>query len=125
MASTQSTAGLHSGQDALVPLALVPLTGKLWLRNRLGQLVTVRVTRRLPAIGVARLRLSHALPVAQDLWGADRDAFPGSVGNTVEFVAAPDAAAASPMLRTGFLGGVWSDAAQRLLGIDSISISIG
>ena len=109
---------LHSGQEALVPLALVPRTGTLWLRNGLGQLVTARVILRLPEVGVARLRLGRALPVAQDLWSADRDAFPGSVGYAVEFVAAPDAAPAWPVLRTGFLGGVSSDGAQRLLGID-------
>ncbi len=112
---------LHSGQEALVPLALVPRTGTLWLRNGLGQLVTARVTQRLPALGVARLRLGRALPVAQDLWGADRDAFPGSVGYAVEFVVAPDAMPAWPVLRTGFLGGVLAGAVgstpQRLLGI--------
>ena len=109
---------LHSGQEALVPLALLPRSGKLWLRNGLGQLATARVTQRLPALGVARLRLGRALPVAQDLWAAERDAFPGSVGYLVEFVAAPDAAPAWPVLRTGFLGGVSSDGARRLLGID-------
>ena len=113
---------LHSGQEALVPLALVPRSHKLWLRNGLGQLVTAQVVQRLPGIGVARLRLGRALPVAQDLWGAERDAFPGSVGYAVEFAAAPDAAPAWPVLRTGFLGGA-SDAItghspQRLLGID-------
>ena len=93
-------------------------TGTLWLRNGLGQLVTARVTQRLPALGVARLRLGRALPVAQELWGADRDAFPGSVGYAAEFVAAPDATPAWPVLRAGFLGGASSDGAQRLLGID-------
>jgi tetratricopeptide (TPR) repeat protein len=113
---------LHSGQEALVPLALVPPTGTLWLRNGLGQLVKARVTHRLPSLGVARLRLGSPLPVAQDLWGAKRDAFPGSVGYAVEFVAAPDAAPAWPVLRTGFLGsalaGATVSSTQRLLGID-------
>ena len=113
---------LHSGQEALVPLALVPRSHKLWLRNGLGQLVTAQVIQRLPEIGVARLRLGRALPVAQDLWGAQRDAFPGSVGYAVEFVAAPDATPAWPVLRTGFLGGVLAGSTgstpQRLLGID-------
>ncbi len=113
---------LHSGQEALVPLALVPRTGTLWLRNGLGQLVTARVTQRLIALGVARVRLGRALPVAPDLWAAERDAFPGSVGYAVEYVAAPDAAAAWPVLRTGFLGsslaGSNGNSTQRLLGID-------
>ena len=113
---------LQSGQEALVPMALVPRNGTLWLRNGLGQLVTARVTKRLPAIGVARLRLGRALPVAPDLWAAERDAFPGSVGYAVEFVAAPDAAPAWPVLRTGFLGsalaGATGSSTQRLLGID-------
>ena len=109
---------LQSGQEAMVPLALVPRSGTLWLRNGLGQLVTARVTQRLTALGVARLRLGRALPAAQDLWAAERDAYPGSVGYASEFVVAPDAAPAWPVLRTGFLGGVSSDGAQRLLGID-------
>ena len=96
----------------------MPRSGTLWLRNGLGQLVTARVTQRLTALGVARLRLGRALPAAQDLWAAERDAFPGSVGYAAEFVVAPDAAPAWPVLRTGFLGGVSSDSAQRLLGID-------
>ncbi len=109
---------LHSGQEALVPLALVPRARTLWVRNGLGQLATARVTQRLPAMGVARLRLGRPLPVAQDLWAADREAFPGSVGYAVEFVEAPDAAPAWPVLRTGFLAGVSKDGALRLLGID-------
>ena len=129
---------LHSGQEALVPLALVQRNGSLWLRNGLGQLATARVTQRLPAMGVARLRLGRALPVAQDLWVANRDAFPGSVGYAVEFSTAPDATPAWPVLHTGFLGavsgaapdngtdgvrngvpgGVSGTGAQRLLGID-------
>jgi hypothetical protein len=113
---------LHSGQEALVPLALVPRTGTLWLRNGLGQLVTARVTQRLINLGVARLRLGRALPVAPDLWAAERDAFPGSVGYAAEFVAVANAAPAWPVLRTGFLGsasaGASVSATQRLLGID-------
>ena len=112
---------MHNGQGALVPLALVPRTGKLWLRNGLGQLVTAHAIQRFPKIGVARLRLDRALPAAQDLWTADRDAFPGSVGYAVEFVAGPDATPAWPVLHTGFLGGVPAGAPdsgpQRLLGI--------
>ena len=113
---------LHSGNEALIPLALVPRSHKLWLRNGLGQLVTAQVIQRLPEAGVARLRLGRALPVAPDLWGVQRDAFPGSAGYAVEFVATPAAVPAWPVLRTGFLGGVLTGATgsttQRLLGID-------
>jgi tetratricopeptide (TPR) repeat protein len=109
---------LQSGQEALVPLTLVPRTGRLWVRNGLGELVGARIVQRLPIHGVALLRLGSALPVAQDLWAAERDAFPGSVGYAAEFVVAPDAAPAWPVLRTGFLGGTSSDGALRLLGID-------
>ena len=115
---------MHSGQEALVPLALVPSSGTLWLRNGLGQLVTARVTQRLIALGVARLRLGRALPVAENLWVAERDAFPGSVGYTVEFVATPDAAPAWPVLRTGFLGGAATQSTSRATsGAISPSIS--
>jgi hypothetical protein len=109
---------MQSGKEALVPIALVPRSGKLWLRNGLGQLATAQVIQRLSAIGVARLRLGHALPAAQDLWGAERDAFPGSAGYAIEFVAAPDALPAWPVLRTGFLGGMTGLGSQRQLGID-------
>ena len=111
---------MGSGQEALVPLSLVPSSGPrsgtLWLRNGLGQLVTARVTQRLITLGVARLRLGSALPVAGDLRMAEREAFPGSVGYTVEFVAAPDAAPAWPVLRTGFLGGELADTRRNTTG---------
>lgn len=109
---------LHSGKQALVPLALVPRSGTLWLRNGLGQLTKAKVAKRLTTAGVALVRLDSSLPVADELWIATRDAFPGSVGFAIEYVAAPDAAPAWPLLRTGFLGGVLDKDATRLLGID-------
>jgi len=109
---------LHSGKQAVVPLVLVRRSGILWLRNGLGQLTQARVTQRLTTAGVALVNLDRSLPVPDDLWVATRDAFPGSVGFAIEYAAAPDAAPAWPLLRTGFLGGVSDSGATRLLGID-------
>lgn len=109
---------LPSGTAALVPLRLLPRSGRLWLRNGLGQLVKARADQRLGAVGVARVRLERPLPVAEELRVAASDAFPGSAGFAVEYVSAPNAMPAWPVLRTGFLGGAKGDSGERLLGID-------
>ncbi len=106
---------------ALVPLALVPQNGKLWLRNGMGLLTQASVSKRLPKQGVALLKLSTALPLPSDLWAADKEPFPGSPGYAVEYVVsktATDAGPAWPVLRTGFLGGMAGNTEQRLLGVD-------
>jgi hypothetical protein len=109
---------LASGKQALVPLALLPRSGALWVRNGLGQLSSAKLRQRLPALGLALLQLQTALPAAQ-IALAPADAFAGSVGFAVEYVAAPDAAPAWPLLRTGFMGSVVKQAVEkRLLGID-------
>jgi hypothetical protein len=112
---------LASGTQALVPLALLPLqprNGALWVRNGLGQLSSAKLRQRLPALGLALLQLQTALP-ATSIGLAPADAFAGSVGFAVEYVAAPDAAPAWPLLRTGFMGSVVrQEAEKRLLGID-------
>jgi hypothetical protein len=112
---------LASGTQALVPLALPPLpksNGALWVRNGLGQLSRVTLRQRMPALGLALLQLQTPLPAAPIVL-APADAFPGSVGFAVEYVAAPDATPAWPLLRTGFMGSVVKqDAEKRLLGID-------
>lgn len=106
-----------SGRQALVPLALLPRSGKFWLRNGLGQLSRGTLQKRLPAIGLAWVRLESALPAPEDFWIA-ADAFPGSVGYAVEYIASRDSTPAWPMLRTGFLGAALGDGGERLLGID-------
>ncbi|MEO6321243.1 MAG: hypothetical protein ABIR56_11215 [Polaromonas sp.] len=90
-------------------------SGAVWLRNGLGQLSRARPRQRLPALGQALLQLDTTLPVADTVWMAPADAYPGSVGYAVEYVAAPDATPAWPLLRTGFIGPVQGD--KRLLGI--------
>ena len=121
---TASVAGsavlLHGGSKALVPLNLLPRSGKLWLRNGLGQLVKAKTDKRLTAraLGVALVRLESPLPVATDLQVSPSDAFPGSPGFAVEYVTLPNAAPAWPILRTGFLGSAKGDSGERLLGID-------
>ena len=109
---------LQSGTGALIPLALLPRSGKLWLRNGLGQLVKAKVDKRFNDVKVALVRLDGPLPTPDDLQIAPGDAFPGSAGFAVEYVSTPDAAPAWPVLRTGFLGAATGDAGERLLGID-------
>ena len=113
---------LAGGQHALVPLALLPAKAEaIWVRNGLGQTVPVRLSTRLPQAGVALLQLGAALPVADDVWVATNEAFPGSAGFALEYTPAPTAQAAWPVLRSGFVGGVPpkpASADDRLLGID-------
>ena len=109
---------LQSGTGALMPLSLLPRSGKLWLRNGLGQLVKAKIDKRLNDLKVALVRLDGPLPTPEELLVAPADAFPGSAGFAVEYVSTPDAAPAWPVLRTGFLGGAKGDSGERLLGID-------
>lgn len=108
---------LQDGKHALAPLALLPKSGRIWLRNGLGQLAEARLAQRLTG-GVALLRLSQPLPAAESLLVSSSMAFPGSAGYALEYVAASDAAPAWPVLRTGFLGGMLGDSGERKLGID-------
>jgi len=111
---------LPAGNRALVPLRLLGrASGKLWLRNGLGQLARARIEQRLPALDLALVRLERPLPVADEgLALAASDAFPGSAGFAVEFVSSAGAAGAWPVLRSGFLGGWQGTQGDRLLGID-------
>jgi hypothetical protein len=117
---------LQDGTQALVALSFFPKgakRGKLWLRNGLGSLAEGTVVKRLPAAGVALVKLSQPLPVPDEFWMADKELFPGSPGYAVDYVASPktvqDAAPAWPVLRLGFLGGMVTPAGtDRVLGID-------
>ena len=109
---------LLGGKQALVPLSLLPHSGRLWLRNGLGQLSAARLVRRLPSAEVALLQLQSPLPFAADLVAHTGPAFPGSVGLAVEYGAAPEAMPAWPLLRTGFLGGFAANGNERNLGIE-------
>lgn len=109
---------IGNGELALVPLALLPRSGNFWLRNGLGDLSRGTVHKRLSSTGVALVRLESPLPAPENLSVAPADAFPGSVGYAVEYVASRDSTPAWPLLRTGFLGAVTDDGGERLLGID-------
>ena len=109
---------LPGGSQALVPLGLLPASGRLWLRNGLGQLVRASVDQRWSVSSLARVRLERPLPVAETMRLAASDAFPGSPGFAVEYARTPNATPAWPILRSGFLGAVQGDSGQRLLGID-------
>lgn len=113
---------LHGGSHALLPLALLPRSGAVWLRNGLGQMAAAKVVERVPTMGLALLQLRQPLPAPDALRPAPRDAFPGSVAYAVEYATTHDAAPAWPLLRTGFLGGAtpanapWAEA-NRALGL--------
>lgn len=119
---------LPSGRYALVPLAIVPRSAKLWVRNGLGQISGATVAETFTAQGVALLRLASALPVPDGWQLARREAFAGSVGYVLEYPARPasaavkvNAAPAWPALHSGFLGAGTPESPngeQRLLGID-------
>ena len=109
---------LHGGTKALLPLSLLPASGRLWLRNGLGQLVQARADQKFSALGVALVRLQSRLPVPDDQLAAAGDAFPGSPGFAVEYAVSPDAAPAWPLLRTGFLGSASGATGDRQLGIE-------
>ncbi len=109
---------LQSGTGALMPLNLLPRSGKLWLRNGLGQLVKARIDKKFGDLNVALVRLGSPLPTPEDLLVAPGEAFAGSPGFAVEYVSTPDAAPAWPVLRIGFLGGDKGNSDERLLGID-------
>jgi len=109
---------LYSGTKALLPLSLLPASGRVWLRNGLGQLVQARTDQKFSALGVALVRLQGRLPFPQEQQVAASDAFPGSPGFAVEYAVSPDAAPAWPVLRTGFLGGARGTTGEQQLGID-------
>ena len=109
---------LQSGTGALLPLSLLPRSGKLWLRNGLGQLVKAQPEKRFADLNVALVRLDSPLPVPEELLVAPGEAFPGSLGFAVEYVSTSDAAPAWPVLRSGSLGSAEGDSDEQLLGID-------
>lgn len=129
-----------AGRQALVPLAALPAgaSPRLWVRNGLGQAVDARVARRLPALGLAVLRLASALQ-ARSLpralgdeaavlpWPEPvaRDPFPGSPAHVLLYPAAPavrDGAPAWPRLHPGFLGAVEGAEAGAVPGVRRLGI---
>jgi hypothetical protein len=111
---------IASGKLALVPLAPVEGTRKLWVRNALGQTTEAtqeRAPEPLHALGFVLLRLAAALDTgATEL--APRDAFAGSPGFAIEYAETVAATLAWPVLRQGFLGAFDSAAGMRWLGIE-------
>lgn len=116
---------LHDGRHALVPVALLSGAGRVWLRNGLGQLTPVAPPWRALTPDLALVTLTNALPVADDPGVAPDDPLPGRRAYTVEYVPAPHADPAWPVLRVGSWGEafagtgggpVW-DATGRLIGV--------
>ena len=108
---------LPGGTFALMPLAWLPASGNLWLRNGLGQLSKATTAQRFSSQGVAKVKLSTPLPFPPAQRIANLDAFAGSAGFAVDYVAA-GSNPAWPVLHTGFLGRFIANGPDRQLGID-------
>jgi hypothetical protein len=64
-----------------------------------------QVERRVETLGLALLRLEHPIKGAAGAALAPRDPFPGSAGFAVDYTSTLDAAAAAwPLLHSGFIG---------------------
>ncbi|MDP2417127.1 MAG: hypothetical protein U1D25_06435 [Hydrogenophaga sp.] len=124
---------LRNGISALVPAALLPRIGPLWLRNGLGQLAQAKPGWRVLTPDVALVELTTLLDVAEDQGISPGDPLPGSRAYTVEYV--PSSAHANPawpVLRSGTLGqplavaggGPLFDASGRLMGM-ALGVGIG
>lgn len=109
---------LADGKEALVPLALLPTSDKVWVRNGMGHLSKARIKQRHAALGIAVLTLSRSLPVAERLLSHSGQVFPGSAGYAIEYVTNPSAAATWPMLHIGFLGMPVGNSRQLALGLE-------
>ena len=104
------------GRFALVPLGVISTGARYWVRNGLGQLVPATVAATERALGLGLLRLARPLPAAAQS-RAPADAFPGSIAFAVEYAATPDATAAWPTLKAGFVGAPVGAGGGRKLGI--------
>lgn len=94
---------IDAGRHALIPLTLLP-AGVRWVRNGLGQSSQVTLERRLPAIGLALVRLRKPLSFPSALVEAPRDPFPGSPAFAPEYASEREGDASWPVLRIGFIG---------------------
>ncbi|QJR10952.1 hypothetical protein DSM104443_02022 [Usitatibacter rugosus] len=108
---------VDEGRRAIAPLAAVPASSRVWLRNALGEAVTARVERRNRELGLVVLHLDKPLPPG-DSRVAERDPFPGSPAFAIEYVASGDAQPRWPVLRSGFLGAATSDGKLRDIGVE-------
>lgn len=108
---------LSDGLHVLTAANLVPRSGKVWVRNGLGQLSSARMLRSYPAWGVSLLRLERQLPVMQGLQSHAGPVFPGGAGYAVEYVTHASGDAAWPLLNVGFIGAPVGAGTQLALGI--------
>ena len=114
---------VSDGHAALLPLAAaaLPPGARVWVRNGLGQATAATLEPpdvALASRGLARLRLSSALPLGTSHEAAGRAPFAGSAGYAVQFDAVD--APAWPLLTQGFLGGPRGDAELRKLGFGAM-----
>lgn len=109
---------VDGGRRALVPAAALQQGQQFWLRSGLGAAraasLDAAASKGLSALGLAVLQLESALPFATPPALAQRDAFPGSVGYSVEYAAPGPALPAWPLLRGGILGNPDATGARQL-----------
>lgn len=106
---------IDKGRRALVPIASLGTSPKLWVRNGMGQLSMARVERKLADLQLAVLTLSTPLPIDDAFTLAPSNAFPGSVAYAVEYVPSNDATPRWPVLHIGFVGDVVDNGQSRQL----------
>jgi hypothetical protein len=108
---------IDKGRRALVPMASLGASPKLWVRNGMGQLSMARVERKLADLQLAVLTLSTPLPNDEAFTLAPSNAFPGSIAFAVEYVPSNDATPRWPVLHTGFVGDAIDNGQSRQLNI--------
>jgi hypothetical protein len=108
---------LREGQEALLTETTAAGTGRIWLRNALGQTVAVVARQPTHEPELHLLALRDALP-SPDWTCAAREPFAGSPGSMVEYVPDPLGRAAWPLLRQGFFAGLPGALPTRPLGFD-------
>ncbi len=108
---------IDKGRRALVPIASLGTSSKLWVRNGMGQHSAARVERKLADLQLAVLTLSTPLPIDEAFTLAPSNVFPGSVAYAVEYVPSNDATPRWPILRTGFVGDATDKGQSRLLNL--------
>lgn len=122
LASAASVVGtavlVAEGAMAVVPAPVVAGARRIWVRNGLGQTVTVLGAPQPGSDGLVWLTLASALPYAQAVQASARDPFPGSPTYCIEYMPSQDGGATWPLLFQGFVGRWLAAPNERLLGLD-------
>jgi len=94
---------IRSGQQALVPMALIQGRSAVWLRNGLGHTSRARIDHEDEATGLALVALDAPMPAPPALAQAERAAFAGSVAYGLHYPVQQDGTPAWPQMVPGFM----------------------